>query len=263
MKKGILLAAHGSKNRAANSSLSNILKLTKAEYPDIPIKSAFTSYHVRQIMKKKGQPLPSVEEVLTSMHEDGITHVVIQSLHVIPGIEFHHITRILNKIEKGEINFEKAIFGQPLLSDEQAVDEVSDIILSLLPERDPQNDALILVAHGSRHSGNIFYHKFKLALEEKDKNAFLGAVSSPTDIYEISDKIEKSGIKRAFLIPLLFGAGNHVQMDMAGDHDESWKNIVSAKGVEPIPIVRGIGEFDIFAKRWMDNLRNAIKELDK
>ncbi|SDL34860.1 sirohydrochlorin cobaltochelatase [Maridesulfovibrio ferrireducens] len=262
MKKAILLAAHGSNNRAANSALNNILKLAKAEYPDIPIKSAFTSYHVRKIMREQGQPIPSVEEILKSMHDDGITHVVIQSLHVIPGIEFHHITRILNKIAKGEIHFEKAVFGQPLLSDDQAVDEVSDLILSLLPDRDPEKDALILVAHGSRHSGNIFYHKFKLVLEDKDKHSFLGAVSSPNDIVEITEKIKKAGLKRAFLLPLLFGAGNHVQKDMAGEDENSWKNIVAAGGIEPIPAIKGIGEFGIFADRWMDNLRDAIKKLD-
>ena len=262
MKKAILLAAHGSNNRAANTALGNILRLTQAEYPDLLIRTAFTSNHIRKMMTKQGQYLPSVGETLKSMHEEGITHVVIQSLHVIPGIEFHHITRILNKVEKGETPFKKAVFGQPLLSDNKDVDEVSDLILSLLQDRDPEKDALILVAHGSKHSGNIFYHKFKLVLEGKDKHAFLGAVSSPTDIVEISEKIKKAGLKRAFLLPLLFGAGNHVQKDMAGEADDSWKNIVSASGIEPVPEIKGIGEFGIFADRWMENLRVAIKELD-
>ncbi len=49
--------------------------------------------------------------------------------------------------------------------------KISDIILDLLEERNPQKEALILVAHGSKYSdsGNSLYDKFKEVLEAKDK----------------------------------------------------------------------------------------------
>lgn len=264
MKKAILFAAHGSKNRAARSALGNILKMAKAQYPDILIQSAFTSGHVLKKLKEEGQKLPSIKQTLENFSKDGITHVVVQSLHVIPGTEFTNISRLIKRVEKGEIKLEKAVLGNPLLTNEQEIDEISDMILGLLEERNPDKEALILVAHGSKYSesGNSLYDKFKQTLESKDPNAYLGKLNSEDGIAKISEKIKNSGIKKAFLLPLLFGAGNHVNKDMAGDHEGSWKNIVAERGIEVIPVAKGIGEFDVFAKRWMDNLQKAIKELE-
>lgn len=264
MKKAILFAAHGSKNRAASSALGNILKMAKDAHPDIPVYSAFTSGHVLKKLREQGQKLPTVKQNLENLAEKGVTHVVVQSLHVIPGTEFNNISKLLDRVDKGEIEFEKAVLGEPLLTNDQEIDEISNIILNLLENRDPQKEALILVAHGSKYSesGNSLYDKFKETLEAKDKNAYLGKLNSEDGIGKISDCIKESGIKRAYLLPLLFGAGNHVKKDMAGEHEGSWKNIVASRGIEPIPIVQGVGEFDIFAQRWMDKLEKAISQLE-
>ncbi|ACS80854.1 sirohydrochlorin cobaltochelatase [Maridesulfovibrio salexigens] len=265
MKKAILFAAHGSKNRAASSAMGNILKMAKEAHPDIPVFSAFTSGHVLKKLREQGQKLPTVKQNLENLSAEGFTHVVVQSLHVIPGTEFTNISRLLDRIEKGEIKFEKALLGEPLLTNDQEIDEISDIILDLLEERNPQKEALILVAHGSKYSdsGNSLYDKFKEVLEAKDKNAYLGKLNSEGGIEKISDRIKDSGVKKAYLLPLLFGAGNHVKKDMAGEHKDSWMNIVASRGIETIPVAKGIGEFDVFAQRWMDKLEKAIRQLEE
>lgn len=264
MKKAILFAAHGSKNRAASSALGNILKMAKERYPDILIQSAFTSGHILKKLNEQGQSLPTVKQNLEKLAESGITHVVVQSLHVIPGTEFNNISRLMDRVERGEIPLQKMVLGNPLLTGEREIDEVSDMILNMIEERNPEKEALILVAHGSKYSdsGNALYDRFKQALESKDKNAYLGKLNSKEEIVSISEKIKESGIKKAYMLPLLFGAGNHVKKDMAGDHDGAWKNIVASKGIKVITIPKGIGEFDIFAARWMDNLAKAIRELE-
>lgn len=264
MKKAILFAAHGSNNRAASSALGNILKMAQQKYPDLIIQSAFTSTHVLKKMKELGQKLPTVKQNLEQLAEKGVTHVVVQSLHVIPGSEFNNIKRLIGRVERGDIPLEKAVVGNPLLSGDREIDEVSDIILNLIEERDPENEALILVAHGSKYSdsGNALYDKFKQVLEAKDKSAYLGKLNAEDGIVTIAEKIRESGIKKAYMLPLLFGAGNHVKKDMAGEDNESWKNIVASRGIEVETIPQGIGEFDVFAERWMDNLAKAIKELE-
>ncbi|WP_320172573.1 sirohydrochlorin cobaltochelatase [Maridesulfovibrio sp.] len=264
MKKAILFAAHGSNNRAASSALGNILKMAKERYPDTIIQSAFTSGHILKKLKEKGQSLPTVKQNLEILARNGVTHVVVQSLHVVAGTEFNNISRLVKRVENGETGLEKAVLGYPLLTGEQEIDEVSDLILTLLEERDPEKEALILVAHGSKYSdsGNALYDRFKQRLESKDKNAYLGKLNSEDAVVDISERIKKSGIKKAYMLPLFFGAGNHVKKDMAGEHENSWKSIVASRGIEVIAIPKGIGEFDIFAARWMENLEKAIKKLD-
>jgi sirohydrochlorin cobaltochelatase len=263
MKKAILFAAHGSRRSASKNAIDNILKKAEREFPDVIIDTAYTSHYVRKkLCEIDGDCDLSIQQKLDAFMEQGVTHVVIQSLHVIPGVEFNTITRMLKKMEKDQNSPIKAVYGKPLLYDEQAMREVADMITGMPPERDERKEALILVAHGSKHSGEI-YGQFQEILESRGHNTYMGKINTPQDIHDICLKIQNSGVKEAFLLPFLFGAGNHVQSDMAGENEESWKNIVSSYGIKVMPVVKGIGEFNIFADRWMSNLRRAFKELEE
>lgn len=263
MKKAILFAAHGSRRSASRNAIDNILEKAHREFPEVIIETAYTSHYVRKkLCEMDGDCDLSIQQKLDLFREQGVTHAVIQSLHVIPGLEFKTITRMLDKMAEKKDSSLRAIYGKPLLHNEQAMREVADMIVAMPPEREDKTEALILVAHGSKHSGEV-YHQFQQILEGRGRNAYMGKINTPQDIHDICDKIKKSGIEKAYLLPFLFGAGNHVQSDMAGDEEESWKSVVNSYDIQPIPVVKGIGEFDIFAERWMENLRRAFRELEK
>lgn len=262
MKKAILFAAHGSRRSASKNAIENILKKARREFPDVIIETAYTSHYVRKkLCEVDGDCDLSIQQKLDMFKEQGVTHVVIQSLHVIPGAEFKTITRLLDKMTESGDSSLKAVYGKPLLYSEQDMREVSDMIVGMPPERDDTTEALILVAHGSKHSGEV-YQDFQKILESRGHNAYMGKINTPQDIHDICKKIKQSGLEKAFLLPFLFGAGNHVQTDMAGNDEESWKSIVNSYGICAKPVVKGIGEFNIFADRWMNNLRRAFIEIE-
>lgn len=263
MKQAILFAAHGSRRSASKNAIENIVEKARREFPDVEIDTAYTSHYVRKkLCEMDGDCDLSIQQKLDSLIEHGVTHVVIQSLHVIPGTEFNTITRMLKKMENDKNYQLKAVYGKPLLYNENAMNEVANMIVGMPPERDDSSEALILVAHGSKHSGEI-YKQFQDILENKGHNTYMGKINTPQDIHDICTKIQDSGLKTAYLLPFLFGAGNHVQSDMAGEDEDSWKSVVNSYGIDVRPVVKGLGEFNIFADRWMSNLRRAFHDLQQ
>ncbi len=92
-KKGILLVAFGTSISKAQISYRNIEKKVKAAFPGIPVRWAYTSYIIRQKLAKEGKQIDSVETALAKMMDEDFTHVAVQSLHTIPGEEFHALQK--------------------------------------------------------------------------------------------------------------------------------------------------------------------------
>lgn len=89
MKTAIVLAAFGSRHKRATASLDHITERVRQTYPELPVMLAYTSKTIRGHMEKAGEAVDSVPMALKKLLAEGITHVAIQSLHLIPGTEFH------------------------------------------------------------------------------------------------------------------------------------------------------------------------------
>ena len=92
-KKGILLVAFGTSVSKAQISYQNIEKRVRAAFPDTPVRWAYTSYIIRQKLAKQGKQIDSVETALAKMMDEEFTHVAVQSLHTLPGEEFHALQK--------------------------------------------------------------------------------------------------------------------------------------------------------------------------
>jgi sirohydrochlorin cobaltochelatase len=55
-------------------------------------------------------------------------------------------------------------------------------------------------------------------------------------------------------------AGDHALNDMAGDDEESWKSVLSAKKYQVIAVLKGLGSNDAFARIFVNHIRDAAKE---
>jgi sirohydrochlorin cobaltochelatase len=47
---------------------------------------------------------------------------------------------------------------------------------------------------------------------------------------------------------------------MAGDDEESWKSVLSAKKYQVIPVLKGLGSNDAFARIFVNHIRDAARE---
>jgi sirohydrochlorin cobaltochelatase len=260
-KVGILLVAFGSSEPSAQVSFENIDKNTKAAYPGIPIRWAYTSHIIRKKLAKQGKYLDSPEVALAKMQDEGFTHVAVQSLHTIGGAEYHELRRTVGafKVMGG---FQRVILGYPMLATQEDMQRAVDAILKTIPSNRKENEAVVLMGHGTHHPSNAFYAALMFQLQLKDPNIFVGTVEGYPGVDLIVELLHKKKIKKAYLMPFMSVAGDHAKNDMAGDDNDSWKSIFNQAGIQCIPILKGTAEYDDFVDIWVDHLKGPLSHFE-
>ena len=67
--------------------------------------------------------------------------------------------------------------------------------------------------------------------------------------------------RRVWLLPLLSVIGRHAEVDIAGDHDHSWKHRVEQAGFQCTPVLKGTAEYEHFIAIWARHLSEAMEGL--
>jgi len=260
-KVGILLVAFGSSEASAQVSFENIDKKTKAAFPDIPVRWAYTSTIIRKKLAKQGKHLDSPEVALAKMMDEGFTHVAVQSLHTIGGEEYHDLSRTVGafKVMGG---FRRIILAYPLLATQEDMQRAAGGILGTIPKERKKDEAVVLMGHGTHHPSNAFYAALMFQLQLKDPNIFVGTVEGYPDVGLIRDLVLKKKIKKAYLMPFMSVAGDHAKNDLAGDEADSWKSIFTMAGIQCVPILKGTAEYEVFVDIWVDHLRGPLSHFD-
>ncbi|MGE4192674.1 MAG: sirohydrochlorin cobaltochelatase [Pseudodesulfovibrio sp.] len=263
MRIAIVLAAFGSRHKNAAASLTHITERVGQAYPDLPVRVAYTSKTIRGHMKKAGEDVDSVPAALDKLLSEGVTHVVIQSLHIIPGTEFHDLLALANEAMLREDGFRRVEVGFPLVAGEAGVEEVADVVLSIARQVKGENDAVLFMGHGTKHDGNVYYEALHRAFQKRDASVHMGAMEAEPGIDAVIERFKADGVKKAHLLPFLFGAGWHAARDMVGDSETSWKTRLGQAGIQCEALLKGAGEYDRLVNIWLTHLHDALKRLNR
>jgi len=261
MKKGILLVAFGSSRQSAHLSLKRFDDAVHERFPGIPARWAFTSGVVRGKLATKGKKTDSVTKALEKMWFEKYTHVAIQSLHVIPGDEYHDLVEDMERLQQGEKAFENIVLGRPLIGTEADVSSAADAVMDALPEERQPHEAVVLMGHGTWHPGDSMYDLLYDELKARDKNVYVATMEGRLVIEDVTKDLAERGITSAWLIPLLAVPGRHVQKDMCGEDEGSWVNRLQAAGITPRCVLMGTAEYGGFPALWLDHLEEAMTDL--
>jgi len=265
MKTAIVLAAFGSRHKNAMDSLEHIISRVQAAHPDVPVRVAYTSKIIRGHMEKAGEAVDSVPMALDKLLTEGVTHVAVQSLHLIPGNEFHELLSLANDLMLKDGGFNRVEVGFPLVAGEAGVEKVADTILSIALEGRGENDAVLFMGHGTRHDGNIYYETLHRAFQKRDKTVHMGVMEHTAEagIDAMIERFQQDGVKKAYLLPFLFGAGWHAARDMVGDGEASWMTRLEQAGIECEAVLKGAGEYDRLVDIWLKHLDDAMKRMSR
>lgn len=262
VKKGILLVGFGTSVPGADAALKNIEKLAKEAFPDTPIRWAYSSKKIRHKLAKQGTKIDSPAEALAKMADEDFTHVAVQPLYSIPGEEYHNLLQTVHRFSNMPKGIKRVIAGYPLMATTEDMLDVRDSILKILPKERKKDEAVVLMGHGTEHPGNIYYPGMQYFMSRKDPNVFVGTVEGTPSIDDVIADLQAKDIKRAYLIPFMAVAGDHAHNDMAGDEDDSWKNIMKKNSIEAVPVLVGMGSRDNVASIWVDHLKTAFAHFD-
>jgi sirohydrochlorin cobaltochelatase len=136
---------------------------------------------------------------------------------------------------------------------------VAETFLRIIPQERRKTDAVVFMGHGTHHPANVYYAALNYHVEKLDSNVFVGTVEGWPELDGIMSDLKKNRIKKAYLMPFMTVAGDHARNDMAGADENSWKAILENAGIECVPVLKGIAEYQEFVDIWVDHLRAAFE----
>ncbi|MDH3554456.1 MAG: sirohydrochlorin cobaltochelatase, partial [Deltaproteobacteria bacterium] len=213
-------------------------------------------------MAEKGKHLATPEEALSSMMRENFTHVAVQSLHVMPGAEFHGLVKNVQRFAGMSKGLKKVIVGDPLMTTSEDVQRVAENFLRIIPPERRKKDAVVFMGHGTHHPANVYYAALNYHVQKLDSNIFVGTVEGWPEIDDIKSDLKKNRIEKAYLMPFMTVAGDHARNDMAGPSADSWKSMLEKEGVNCLVVLKGTAEFQEFVDIWVDHLRSAFSHFD-
>ena len=258
-KKGILLVAFGTTVPEAQISFENIERSVKKTFPGVPVRWGYTSRTIIRKMGEKGMQLATPEEALSSMMRENFTHVAVQSLHVMPGAEFHGLVKNVQRFAGMSKGLKKVIVGDPLMTTSEDVQRVAENFLKIIPPERRKTDAVVFMGHGTHHPANVYYAALNYHVQKLDPNVFVGTVEGWPEIDDIKSDLKKNRIDKAYLMPFMTVAGAHARKDMAGPSADSWKSMLEKEGINCVVVLKGTAEFQEFVDIWVDHLRAAFE----
>ncbi|MFP5259510.1 MAG: sirohydrochlorin cobaltochelatase, partial [Acidobacteriota bacterium] len=207
-----------------------------------------------------------VADVLAGLLAADLDRVVVQSLHVVPGEEYHEMLAGLQRFLRAGPSAAALSVGAPLLADLADVDRVAGAVLASLPAGRGPDAAVVLMGHGAPPPGAGFYEALREKLSRLDPAVFLGAMprerGAPClDIGHIRDALVARGCAQAWLMPFFTVAGAHACCDLAGGGPDSWSGQLEAAGIACRSRLAGLIEIEPFAAVWTDHLERALARL--
>ncbi|MCI6100383.1 MAG: sirohydrochlorin cobaltochelatase [Selenomonas sp.] len=258
MKPVIIFTSFGVADKDARErTLGSVVLDLRAKFKDWDVIEAYTSVFLRKkIAKDEGVTIPSLEEALEKLAQDGCPRVLILPSHLTPGEEYEKKVRAAYEAYKGRIArlaLADPVFAGP--ADDQRVLTALLLDLHVRPREE-----LVLMGHGSPHQHNPVYDRLQQYVDCEDLPVHIGVIE-PTDRPSFDDVLErlgKTGHKDVLLAPLLLTGGTHVQEDMAGDGPDSWKSRLEAAGYNVRVSLYGLGEYPAFRALYLDKAEAAM-----
>ncbi|MFW5735175.1 MAG: sirohydrochlorin cobaltochelatase [Oceanidesulfovibrio sp.] len=231
-KPGILLAAFGVAIPDARAGYEAMDREVRERFPGVAVRWAYTAHKIRRKLAARGFANDSVAVALSKLHDEGVTHLAVQSLHTVPGVEYHWTldqARVFRHPRKG---FPEVEVGGPMLMAAHDLDTAAEALAGYLPAERGPDDAVVLVGHGTYHEGHRRYLDFESLVRRSDPLLFMGTLMGKPGCDAIIERVRESGAKRVWLLPFMSAPGHHVRVDIAGEGPGSWKNRMASAGFD-------------------------------
>ncbi|GHV73618.1 sirohydrochlorin cobaltochelatase [Spirochaetia bacterium] len=242
-KPVILVVSFGTSfKESRDATIGGIERAIAATYPAYEVRRAFTSQIIINHIKKDGDgEIDNVEAAFKRLIKDGVKELVVQPTHIMKGEEYDEL---IAEAKPYESKFTSVKYGKPLLSSDADYDELIGVLTGVTASFNDGATAIAFMGHGAEHGTDATYARLAGLFKSKGiQNYYIGTVYAEPALGEVIADIAKTNVKKVVLEPLMIAAGDHANNDMAGDDDDSWKSILSAKGYSVTPVLKGLGRF--------------------
>ncbi|MBW2027508.1 MAG: sirohydrochlorin cobaltochelatase [Deltaproteobacteria bacterium] len=290
-ERAIVLASFGTSYPAALKGILNITKEVEKAFPGVTVRMAFTSDIIRGIWEKRRGDEEFFSEhkdipreiayvkgplaTIADLQDGGYRTIIVQPTHIYSGEEYTDLASCvagLNSIKTIKPRyrpFEKLVLSRPLLGtwgDQHDyhgdLEAVAEILAEDVAEAREKGAALVYMGHGNEFYSTGAYIEFQQVMRRRypDVPVFVGTVEGFPSLDDVVSGLVSHGVKVALLKPFMIVAGDHARNDMAGDDEESWKNVISKKGIRIITRLEGLGEKPGIARTFVRYIRETAED---
>ncbi|NEZ46982.1 sirohydrochlorin cobaltochelatase [Clostridium niameyense] len=257
MKKAILVVSFGtSYDDALKSCIESTENFIKENFKEYEVRRAFTSYMIiNKILKRDNIKINTPYEALLKLKMDGFEEVIVQPLHIMFGEEYEKVEKA---VEIFKDDFKELKLGRPLLYNNKDYSIASKAVKNQLP--DIKKDlAVVLMGHGTEHRANASYFQFDYYLKEHiNSNLYICNVESEPSIYNVVPKLKEKNIREVLLMPFMLVAGEHANIDMASDEEDSFKSILEHHGFKVNVSLKGLGENKEIQQIYVNHIKDEM-----
>lgn len=207
----------------------------KAAFPGTEVREAWTSRIILRKLKARGVERLNPTEALIRLHEEGYTHILVQSTNIIEGTEMKALRR---EVESLSLNFRDIRVGNPLL---YAPEDYAVVVKAITGEMNQavKGGQKLLVGHGTPDAATASYAMFDYMLKSEGHPEYhVGTVEGYPEYDDALRVLKKSKSRVVTLAPLMFVAGDHARNDIAGE----WKENLEKEGYKVNLYLKGLGE---------------------
>ena len=250
-KKAILVVSFGTSHvDTLEKTIGAIEHAIAAHFPEYRVYRAFTSRMIIGKLKRvEGIEVDTVKAAMERMLIDGIDTVLVQPTHIINGIENDSMLEDL--LEYAD-SFERVRVGKPLLSSPEDYKKAIHAVMEDVSLE--EDEALVLMGHGSDHHANAAYPMLEYTFHLLGYHQVLvGTVEGFPNLRDVMGKLKISDFHKIKLMPFMMVAGDHAKNDMAGE-DDSWKCEMEEEGYEVDAVLKGLGELDGIHKILIEHI---------
>lgn len=289
-KAAIVLASFGTTVPSAIESITNIRDEIKKAFPDIPVKITFTSNIIRSVWKERqtdakkwlGKGIPEeilyVKNIISTigdLREDGYRNIIVQPTHMFFMEQAQDLSSYVNAmasiktIREKWMPFDKIVMGRPALGGPGDKYDYHDDMEMALKTLDAdaklakkKKAVLVYMGHGNEHWSTGIYMEAANKMRELYPGVatYIGAVEGYPGIEDIAKSLSHQKSRNIVLKPFMIVAGDHANNDMASDEEDSWKSILKKQGFKVMPVVKGLGSNDEFAKIFVNHIKDAARD---
>ena len=260
-REGILLVAFGTSEPEARGAIDRIVEAARKNFPEAEVRLAYTSNIIRRkILKEEGLEIDSPLLALAKFQDEGFRSVTVQSLHIIPGEEYHQLTETVGAFRalEGKYGFDRLAVGAPLLFTLEDYKKTVVMLKEKYGALGEGGGAVVFMGHGTHHWANGAYSQMQAVFDEEGLPFVIGVVEGFPGIDMVKKRLSAMKPSRVALAPFMVVAGDHARNDMADEDDpESWISELREEGYSVEAVLKGLGDGEGLAELFVAHILEA------
>jgi sirohydrochlorin cobaltochelatase len=203
-KLGVLVIALVPRDATTAAKQELMGKRINETFPGIPVWWSYFGIGSGQAdaFITKGEMVPP-KKMLDQMGDEGITHVAILALSVIPGETYTRLVWMVDTLRKMPTKFRKISLARPFFGAPEDIRQTSQTVLNMLPGHAKKDEAVVLFFEEQSRLGDYIYPGIQYYFWQLDESVFIGTAGTTPGKNDVLRSLKNSGATDVYLVPFL------------------------------------------------------------